>query len=241
MAAERIGHTGDPNPAPHLKRNVWELALDSAGPGTRFFDALEAQDRVNLENQKLRYDELTGLPNRTSFKQSVDKWKKVHSADDRFSLAVIDLNALKQINDTYGHNMGDDVLVVIAYSMRNIYRQGEERTIDIPGRWGGDEFVIFSPYEPEVGNKVADHEAYALDTKERLLRELKRVQPGDIINGRIRVTVELFDVLQTVGFAVGSSFYQNQDLEQGVEPLIKLADQRMYEDKERDRLSSYTG
>jgi len=65
-----------------------------------------------------------------------------------FSLIVVDLDKFKQVNDTYGHAVGDQVLVEIA----QIFRQETRRNIDILARNGGDEFIILLP---ETGKNVA--------------------------------------------------------------------------------------
>lgn len=85
------------------------------------------------------YDTLTGLPNRTLFMEQLkqlveflERHEKMYSA-----LMFIDLDDFKNINDTQGHEAGDELLKIVADNIRKIIRKG-----DIAARFGGDEFVI---------------------------------------------------------------------------------------------------
>jgi diguanylate cyclase len=81
------------------------------------------------------HDELTGLPNRTALKKAVEQ----RLTEDRlpFSVALLDLDGFKKVNDTYGHAMGDAVLVETTKRLLKLLAPG-----DIMARLGGDEFVI---------------------------------------------------------------------------------------------------
>ncbi|MEN2998100.1 MAG: GGDEF domain-containing protein [Brevinematia bacterium] len=88
------------------------------------------------------HDNLTGLYNIHYFKNVVyEEMVKVKKFGTKFSLAIIDLDHFKQINDTYGHSVGDETLKFFA----NILRQEIKRSSDIIARYGGDEFVIGFP------------------------------------------------------------------------------------------------
>lgn len=91
---------------------------------------------LNVEGRLLRsatYDELTGLPNRY----------KMHSEfldikdDEDVSIAIMDIDDFKNVNDTYGHGAGDKVLKEVASVLKSIQN---ERTI--VSRWGGEEFLV---------------------------------------------------------------------------------------------------
>ena len=74
---------------------------------------------VNSENQlvkKAEFDALTGLPNRYSM---LDDMEKIMNREDvqNYWLAMIDIDNFKSINDTYGHNIGDEVLVMLAKTL----------------------------------------------------------------------------------------------------------------------------
>ncbi|UCD37264.1 MAG: response regulator [Fidelibacterota bacterium] len=88
-----------------------------------------------------RTDPLTSLPNRAAFTET---FQRAHSlatrSHDQLSLAILDLDRFKSINDTYGHRMGDEVLKRIGPVMTEALRQ-----TDFIGRWGGEEFVVLFP------------------------------------------------------------------------------------------------
>lgn len=102
-------------------------------------------DRINEENllKKLaNEDPLTGLLNRRSF------FNELHKEIERSSrigltctIALIDLDHFKNINDTYGHDFGDEVLTVFAQILRENSRQ-----LDILCRYGGEEFLLLLPH-----------------------------------------------------------------------------------------------
>jgi diguanylate cyclase (GGDEF)-like protein len=81
------------------------------------------------------HDELTGLPNRASLKKAVEQ--RIAGGDFPFSVALLDLDGFKKVNDTYGHAMGDAVLVETTKRLHKLLAPG-----DIMARLGGDEFVI---------------------------------------------------------------------------------------------------
>jgi diguanylate cyclase (GGDEF)-like protein len=81
------------------------------------------------------HDELTGLPNRAALKAAVDQ--RVGSGNATFSVALLDLDGFKKVNDTYGHAMGDAVLTETTKRLQKLLAPG-----DMMARLGGDEFVI---------------------------------------------------------------------------------------------------
>lgn len=115
--------------------------------------------RVRRQNRLLeeltRTDALTGLPNRARFEEvAIAELKRSARSGRPSSLLMIDVDDFKQVNDTFGHTAGDEILQKVASLLR-----GGLRDIDTPGRWGGDEFCIVLP--------ETDLEA-ALRTAERL-------------------------------------------------------------------------
>lgn len=87
--------------------------------------------------RQTEYDELTGLYNRETFVRKVDRLL-LENADEHSALFLLDLDHFKEINDTFGHMMGDQVLHEAAENLRNVLRKA-----DLAGRLGGDEFVVF--------------------------------------------------------------------------------------------------
>ena len=92
---------------------------------------------INLHQQS-HYDSLTGLLNRTSFNAQFEKVIKIAEEEHKtFHILLLDLNKFKQVNDTLGHDVGDQLLKVVAGRLKKSVRQG-----DIIARLGGDEFAI---------------------------------------------------------------------------------------------------
>ena len=100
-------------------------------------DLSKAQVKTEEAQQIALQDPLTGLPNRLSFEQGLDHGL-IQAKRHGWGLAVlfIDLDKFKSINDSYGHDLGDQVLLMVANRLQSSVR-GE----DLVSRWGGDEFV----------------------------------------------------------------------------------------------------
>lgn len=101
--------------------------------------------RIKRQNIQLinlaRTDPLTGLSNRRAFYEvathEIEICQRYNSA---FSLAYMDVDNFKNVNDTMGHNAGDDLLRLIAGTLRH-----HIRSVDVVARLGGDEFVVLLP------------------------------------------------------------------------------------------------
>lgn len=100
------------------------------------------RDRLHHEHRLARTDELTGLPNRRAFRELLEgELEQARRYRRPLSVASIDCDGFKQINDRYGHERGDAVLCAIARVLRE-----RTRRIDSVGRMGGDEFAIVLPH-----------------------------------------------------------------------------------------------
>jgi diguanylate cyclase (GGDEF)-like protein len=93
-------------------------------------------------------DPLTGVLNRRGFERNAARRLRNSDDDATGALLFIDLNAFKQINDRYGHEVGDQLLIMVSERLRKGLR-----SCDIIGRPGGDEFVALVP---DVGALVAE-------------------------------------------------------------------------------------
>ena len=97
-----------------------------------------ARSNEILENLSL-LDDLTGLYNRKGFLALVDhRVKLAHRNGEPFSIAFVDLDDLKKINDSFGHQEGDRALIDTGHVLRECFRES-----DVIARLGGDEFAIF--------------------------------------------------------------------------------------------------
>jgi diguanylate cyclase (GGDEF)-like protein/PAS domain S-box-containing protein len=98
---------------------------------------IEAQRKTEALNRLAFLDHLTKLPNRRFMEMSFNTaWSEYQVHHDPFGVLLIDLDHLKNINDTFGHGCGDRALLAVAKTLA-----GSLRTSDIVGRWGGDEFM----------------------------------------------------------------------------------------------------
>ncbi len=103
--------------------------------------ARELEDLLQQMHELARTDELTRLPNRRYLMEQIRSHVRLHERDgSRLSLLLLDLDDFKQVNDRCGHQTGDDVLVDLARIIESVIRLS-----DIPGRWGGEEFLVICP------------------------------------------------------------------------------------------------
>jgi diguanylate cyclase (GGDEF)-like protein/PAS domain S-box-containing protein len=166
-----------------------------------------AASNAILENMSL-VDDLTGLYNRKGFLAIADhRVKLAYRTNDPFSVAFVDLDGLKAINDTLGHQAGNCALVDAANVLRDSFRQS-----DILARLGGDEFAVF----------VADTD----ETKiENIVGRIQ--QSLDACNA---APARQYHLSFSIGI-VSSSSQKGPDLE----TLLGRADKLMYENKRKKR------
>ncbi|HIP20193.1 MAG TPA: diguanylate cyclase [Sulfurimonas sp.] len=113
-------------------------------------------------------DTLTGICNRYKINQEIeDEIKRANRYGVSFALLMFDIDYFKKINDTYGHDIGDDVLKefcsIISSSIRNT---------DKFGRWGGEEFLLLSPHTTEA---VVLAEKLCLKIQEHVFKKVGRI------------------------------------------------------------------
>jgi diguanylate cyclase (GGDEF)-like protein len=167
---------------------------------------LDISDRKRLEHE-LRYhseiDPLTNLANRKLFFQRLDN--AIASAN-RFNynlaLLYLDLDGFKQVNDSFGHGEGDEVLIEVGRRLRRCVRE-----VDTVARLGGDEFVII--LNGTSKNMIAD-------TAQRLINALTLT----IIKNNIELLVSA---------SIGIAIYPDDSISPAT--LLKYADAAMYSAK----------
>lgn len=166
-------------------------------PMVSYQQELDSLKRLSL------LDPLTEIGNRRYLEIHLQaKLDELARYDWPFGIIFCDLDNLKQINDTYGHQKGDEVIKMVARTLGNCVRP-----FDFVGRWGGDEFMA-------IITKVKDWQLYAIAERLRLL-----VQESVIANGtrQIRTTI-----------SIGTTVAKSGDSE---EQLIKRVDQMLYQSK----------
>jgi diguanylate cyclase (GGDEF)-like protein/PAS domain S-box-containing protein len=114
-------------------------------------------DRLERQAQQ---DYLTGLCNRRFFlEQAETELARAQRYDNELSLFMLDIDHFKAINDTYGHATGDVVLQTLSHILRETLR-----SVDIIGRWGGEEFVILLPEtDAQEAAEIAERLRDAID------------------------------------------------------------------------------
>ncbi|WP_052433557.1 sensor domain-containing diguanylate cyclase [Sulfurospirillum arsenophilum] len=85
-------------------------------------------------------DQLTALANRRKLEEYLEQKLKESNRGNFFSIVMLDIDRFKVINDTYGHEIGDHVLIHTANLMQSVIRES-----DMLGRWGGEEFLLILP------------------------------------------------------------------------------------------------
>lgn len=118
-----------------------EMAMDISYALQRFADEKSRQESAALIEHLANYDPLTGLPNRVLLRDRVNQAVATASrAGQSLALMFLDLDHFKNVNDSLGHNIGDDLLRGVAARLLN-----EVREQDTVSRWGGDEFILLLP------------------------------------------------------------------------------------------------
>lgn len=196
----------------HDGRLLWvqlqaSRALDDDTPVLRM--VLSDISQLKSAQQRLEYlahyDDLTGLPNRQlkadQLQQAIEKARQ---SGGRLAVVYIDLDGFKRINDQYGHDVGDKLLIAVAHQMQHALRPGDTLV-----RLGGDEFVA-------VLNNLND-----THTCKILLQSLldAAAQPLQFEHQQLQVTASL-----------GVTFYPQAEEIDG-DQMLRQADQAMYQAK----------
>ncbi|EPR3360622.1 diguanylate cyclase domain-containing protein [Pseudomonas aeruginosa] len=169
----------------------------------------DVTDRIFYQNQLIEmayYDELTKLGNRKALEDNLETaLNKAKNNQTKFAILYLDLDHFKKVNDIFGHNIGDQLLIAVANRIRNCLREKDKAY-----RLGGDEFLI-------------------------LIEDIKTNQPQQLANrlllalsDPILVGIEKVDFIT---FSIGIAIYP--DNSNDIKSLINAADSAMYLAKEK--------
>jgi diguanylate cyclase (GGDEF)-like protein len=166
-----------------------------------------------VSNQRLQQlaltDELTGLPNRRFANEHLERqWAMAQRNNSQLSCMMLDIDFFKQVNDTYGHKTGDDVLKQVASEL-----QASVRKQDVVCRLGGEEFLVICP-----DAQAAESYRYA----ERIREKIAALVFNSTSGKKFQLTV-------SIGTASKKPVMFNAEM------LLQLADKRLYEAKESGR------
>lgn len=215
-----LGIQNRPNPlSPRLSFSAWTQSVtetsvpwlslrDEAAELARDLESALLRHAESLLANLALHDPLTGLPNRRLLMDRLEVSVARSARGSGLALLFIDLDAFKSINDTYGHDIGDAVIVEVG---QRLVRGA--RASDTVARLGGDEFVVLcDDVDEDAINAVAG----------RILAEVSK--PLDVRGREIRVTV-------SVGVALGVEGIEPQE-------LVRRADAAMYRAKDNGRNQS---
>ncbi|WP_167315835.1 diguanylate cyclase [Exiguobacterium artemiae] len=171
----------------------------------RHFENIQYQQKLAMT------DALTGLANRRRLDDSLSL---VGSAEEGYSLILIDIDFFKHVNDTYGHDAGDDVLRQLGTTLASLARPD-----DLVGRYGGEEFLIILP-----NTSLADAKSIA---------ELARTT----VARNLFPTTAVPDLQITISLGIAHSSSSHTSLE-----ALQQADKALYHSKDsgRNRSTTYT-
>ncbi|MDH5649257.1 MAG: EAL domain-containing protein, partial [Gammaproteobacteria bacterium] len=184
---------------------------DMDGKAVRISGSVSDVTHRKHQEAKIKYqalhDALTGLPNRSLLMERLQNAVKRAKTDNgKLALIIMDLDRFKEINDTLGHQVGDQVLRQAAERLQRILRKS-----DIVVRLGGDEFAVLLP----VGDEI-----YAKHVAEKILLAFNKV-------------FDLGHHHMYVGSSLGIALFPNHG--RNVETLIRHADVAMYVAKRANR------
>lgn len=168
---------------------------------------LKLINAYNTIHHQAIFDALTHIPNRRYFNDRISmEVKRTQRLGSPLSIIMADIDNFKAYNDFYGHDKGDNVLVLVANAIKNTLK----RPVDFCARYGGEEFIVILP---ETDKKGAVHIAAKL---------IERVQAMNIGHERS-------GVLNIVTISLGVA--TETEIKSDYEDIIKKADQALYQAK----------
>lgn len=154
---------------------------------------------------------MTKLYNRRAFGEISESIFNIAKREkQKLSVIMVDIDNFKKINDTYGHKMGDRVIILLSEKLTELSRES-----DIVCRFGGEEFIILLPYTDSKGG-------YFIAQKIKSVVEESNIK--DSVQGEVRFTISL---------GVTEIIFEKDET---IEAVIKRADDALYESKRSGKI-----
>jgi diguanylate cyclase (GGDEF)-like protein len=172
----------------------------------RINNSVEALENIQLITNHANRDFLTGLYNRRYFFESMNEYiEDTKESGEKFAVAMVDIDLFKKINDTYGHDIGDKVIIHLSEILRTSTNHR-----DLVARFGGEEFCI-------------------------VLKNINRFSALDILDrlrAEVESTVVYSDKKEPINFtiSIGMAIYED-----GLDETINQADMMLYKAKQNGR------
>ena len=183
-------------------------ALSDGGRLLTYGNVSELAHQADLLEQLASVDGMTGLNNRRNFMLLAEsEWSRFKRYGRSLALLMIDIDLFKSVNDTYGHDAGDEVIKAVAEIL-----QTHKRTSDIGGRLGGEEFALILP------EATLDRAASAGERLRQLVADRVVITEGHSIS---------------VTISIGASVCHADT--RGIDELLKQADVALYQAKRSGR------
>ncbi len=199
----------------HYSQQAIEISFKSLSVVGYGLLAIGVSKWVNYNNERQQElsiqantDELTNILNRRSFTRFIQyEFKKAQTRSQPFALIILDIDHFKNINDQYGHQVGDKILQSLAQIMQSSFRQADQVS-----RWGGEEFAILLP-------QTTLHNANTVAEK------LRKTIESSVYKHKAQ------HIKYTISLGV-SEFLSSDD---SFEAVIKRADDALYQAKNEGR------
>ncbi|MDZ7645366.1 MAG: EAL domain-containing protein [Woeseiaceae bacterium] len=187
-------------------QGLYDAGQQLIGGVITFRDVTDILQRTVELEKRAEYDELTLLPNRRLFTRHLQKaMGRAQRSGRPLAVLFIDLDRFKSVNDTLGHDSGDELLRQVAHRLQKRLRIG-----DLCGRWGGDEFVVCLEDFSDARDAAAAAQKLLLVLSERYIVRTSEVY-----------------ATPSIGIAVYPESGETP------ERLVKAADMAMYQAKRR--------
>ena len=168
------------------------------------------------------HDELTGLPSRRALNE------RLLTLGNRYAIAMLDVDHFKKFNDTHGHDVGDQVLRMVASRMARVGGGGK------PFRYGGEEFTVLFPGK-RIREVVPDLEALRAEIERYRMQLRSKDRPAEPKTGRDKRSARGSAGARTVSVTISIGVAERTERNDTPDAVIKAADRALYRAKQRGR------